>query len=127
ALATRFGGQHLSLEAFAAAPPPVEAVLTATGAQEAVLTEPVLERLKAGAASGRAPLIVDMAIPADADPAACTRLGVPRVGMDEIVRRAEANRATRLMQAAQAREYVDDALAQLRDRFAERYYGPLFG
>src|SRR5690606_35769092 len=101
--------------------------LTATGAQDAVLTEDILHRLKAGTASGRAPLIVDMAIPADADSAACTKLAVPRVGMDEIVRRAETNRATRLMQAAQAREHVDEALAQLRDRFAERYYGPLFG
>ncbi|HEX7080787.1 MAG TPA: hypothetical protein VF329_07220 [Gammaproteobacteria bacterium] len=127
ALAARFGARHLSLASFIDAPPPVEAVLCATGARHAVLTEPALARLHAAAESGRPPLIVDMAIPPDADPAACAKLGIPRVGLDEIVRRAEANRAARLMEAAQAREYVDRALAELRDRFAERYYGPLFG
>jgi glutamyl-tRNA reductase len=127
ALAARFSIEHASLDAFLAAPPPVEAVLSATGAPGALLTEPVLARLTAAAPSGRPPLIVDMAIPADADPEACERLGIPRVGMDEIVRRAEANRAARLMYAAEAREHVDRALHGLKDRFAERFYGPLFG
>lgn len=127
ALAAKHGVEHMALDAFRADPPAVEAVLTATGAQQSVLAEPELERLAAAARSGRPPLIVDMAIPADADPAACARLGMPRVGMDDIVRRAERNRAARLVQAAQAREHVDTALAELRDRFAERYYGPLFG
>src|SRR5690606_15684103 len=81
----------------------------------------------ARAASGRAPLLVDMAIPPDADPEDCERAGVERVGMDEIVRRAESNRAARLLHAADARDHVDRALEELRDRFVERYYGPLFG
>ncbi len=127
ALAARFSVEHASLESFLAEPPPVEAVLCATGAPEAVLTAPALARLAAAPKSRRAPLVVDMAIPADADPEACARLGVPRVGMDEIVRRAETNRAARLMHAADAREHVDRALQGLRDRFAERFYGPLFG
>src|SRR5690606_7234923 len=69
ALASRLGIEHLSLDAFRAAPPPVEAVLSATGAQQPVLTAPELDRLKAATASGRPPLIVDMAIPPDVDPA----------------------------------------------------------
>ena len=40
---------------------------------------------------------------------------------------AQNNREARLMEAAQARERVDDALLRLHDRFAERVYGPLFG
>ena len=47
--------------------------------------------------------------------------------MDEIVRRAEDNRAARLVEAAHAREQVDEALAKLHDRITERYFGPLFG
>ena len=47
--------------------------------------------------------------------------------MDDIVRHAEDNRAARLLEAAPAREHVDEALAKLHDRFTERYYGPLFG
>jgi glutamyl-tRNA reductase len=126
ALAARFSIEHESLAAFVASPPPVEAVLCATGAPHAVLTEAVLARLAAAAPSGRPPLIVDMAIPADADPAACAKLGIPRIGMDEIVHRAETNRNARLMHAADAREQVDRALHGLQDRFAERFYGPLF-
>lgn len=127
ALATQYGGRHLSLEAFAANPPPVEALLTATGSSGPVFDGALLRKLAAGAPSGRAPLVVDMAIPADAEPEACAAAGVPRFGMDEIVRRAESNRAARLMHAAEAREHVDDALESLRDRFVSRYYGPLFG
>ena len=47
--------------------------------------------------------------------------------MDDIVGEAQNNREARLMEAAQARERVDDALLRLHDRFAERVYGPLFG
>jgi glutamyl-tRNA reductase len=126
ALAARFSVEHESLAAFAAQPRPVEAVLSATGSPDPVLAEPVLAKLAAAAPSGRPPLIVDMAIPPDADPAACEKLRIPRVGMDEIVHRAETNRAARLMHAADAREHVDHALHGLKDRFAERFYGPLF-
>ena len=53
--------------------------------------------------------------------------GLPRIGMDQITLEAERNREARLVEAAQARELVDDALLRLHDRFAERVYGPLFG
>jgi glutamyl-tRNA reductase len=68
-----------------------------------------------------------MAIPADFDPQLCLELDIPRVGMDEISRRAEQNRAARLMEAAQARELIDEALVKTLERFAERYSGRLFG
>ena len=67
-----------------------------------------------------------MAVPADIDPDACRRLGIPRVGMDEIVGQAEANRDARLLAAADARALVDDALPRLRDKVVDRVYGPLF-
>jgi len=127
ALAARFGAQHSSLEAFRTQPWPVEAVLTATGAEQVILGEAALERLAAKTPSGQPPLIIDMAVPADVSPSACEKLAIPRVGMDDIVRRAQNNRAARLMEAAPAREQVDEALEKLQDRFTERYYGPLFG
>ncbi len=127
ALAARFGATHLSLEHFRREPPAIEALLTATGAEHAILEEGALERLAAHTPSGQPPLVVDMAVPPDVEPAACEKLAIPRVGMDEIVRRAEQNRAARLLEAAPAREQVDDALDHLQDRFTERYYGPLFG
>jgi glutamyl-tRNA reductase len=127
AFAERFGAAAQSLEDFHTAPPPLEAVLSATGAGEPILREAALERLAAKTPSGRAPLVVDMAVPADVDPEACRKLAIPRVGLDDIVARAESNRNARLLEAAQAREHVDAALEKLQERFAERYYGPLFG
>ena len=127
ALAARFGAAHSSLEEFRREPPQIEALLTSTGAEHAILDEAALERLAAHSKSGQPPLIVDMAVPPDVDPAACAKLAIPRVGMDEITRRAEQNRAARLMDVGPAREQVDDALDHLQDRFTERYYGPLFG
>jgi glutamyl-tRNA reductase len=127
ALAARFGAGALALEAFCADPPPVEALLCSTGSPEPILREAALERIAARTPSGQAPLIVDLAVPADVDPEACHRLAIPRLGMDAIVARAESNRSARLLEAAQAREQVDAALEKLQERFAERYYGPLLG
>jgi glutamyl-tRNA reductase len=127
AIAARFDAAHMALDDFRRDPPAVEALLTSTGAEHAILDGPALERLAAHTPSGQPPLIVDMAVPPDAEPTACEKLSIPRVGMDEIVRRAEHNRAARLLEAGPAREQVDDALDHLQDRFTERYYGPLFG
>ncbi len=127
ALADRLGAVWQSLDAFRAEPAPVEAVLAATAAPGPVFERADLERIAARTPSGEPPLIVDMAVPPDVDPAACTKLAIPRVGMDEIVAHAERNRAARLMEAAEAREQVDRALATLKDRYTEQYYGPLFG
>lgn len=126
-LAETYAAEHLSLAAFRADPPPVEAILSATGAAEPVLTEAVLERLAARTPSGQPLILIDMAVPADIDPEACAKLGLTRLGMDQIVADTERNRAARLVEAAQARELVDDALGRLHDRYAERVYGPLFG
>jgi glutamyl-tRNA reductase len=127
ALATRFGRPHLSLAEFRAEPPVVEAVLSATGAPGTVLDKAALERLAARTPSGEPPLVVDMAVPADIDADDCRALGIPRIGMDAIVARADMNRAARLTEAADAREQVDAALDQLQERLAERLYGPLLG
>lgn len=125
-LADEHHGRHMSLEAFAQNPPPVAAILSATGSDRPVLDAAILRRIVDNA-GGRAPLIVDMAVPPDVDADACSALGITRIGMDAINAQAESNRAARLIESAQAREQVDEALAKLHDRFAERYYGPLLG
>ena len=102
-------------------------MLSSTGSGEPLIDAPVLERLAARTPSDLPPLFIDMAIPADIDAEACERLDIERIGMDRITLEAERNREARLVEAAQARELVDDALLRLHDRFAERVYGPLFG
>lgn len=127
ALADRYGAEHMSLETFHREPPAIEALLSATGAGKPIVAAGALERLAAHTGSGQPPLVVDMAVPGDFDAGHCAKLSIPRIGMDEIVRRAEQSRAARLMEAGPAREQVDRALDELTDRFTERHYGPLFG
>ena len=125
-LAERFGVACFSLDEFRQSPPALAALLSATGSPEPVLDPAVLERLSLAAKPAWPPVVIDMAVPADIDPDACRRLGIPRVGMDEIVGQAEANRDARLLAAADARALVDDALPRLRDKVVDRVYGPLF-
>ena len=125
-LANRFGVDCLSLDEFRTSPPALAAILSATGFPGPILDPDVLGRLVA-AAQGKPLLAVDMAVPADIDPEGCRRLDMPRIGMDEIVRQAEANRDARLLAAADARALVDEALPRLRDKVVDRVYGPLFG
>ena len=126
-LADRFGGGHSSLSAFCREPKPVEALLCATGSAEAVLDAGAVGRIVGASKSGEPPLAIDMAVPADIDAEACTEHGLQRVGMDAIVREAEANRSARLLAAADARARVDEALPRVRDRVVDRVYGPMFG
>jgi len=103
------------------------ALLSATGAPQAVLGRAALERLQALAPRDDALLIVDMAVPPDVEPAACQALGLRRIGMDDIAAVATRNRGAREREAANAREIVDDALATFLATRAERRYGTLIG
>jgi glutamyl-tRNA reductase len=125
--AQQYRAGSLSLDAFRDNPPNVASVLAATGAPDTVLPAPTLERMASAMPAAATLLVVDMAVPPDVDAATCRKLGIRYVGMDEIVERADENRSARLIESAQAREQVDDALGTLHDRFAERYYGPLLG
>ena len=126
-LALRFDVPSMSLADFRQSPPPVEVVLSATGSPEPVVDGRTLARLAGATGSGEPPLAIDMAVPADIDAEASRKLGVERIGMDEIVREAESNREARLLAAADARALVDEALPRLRDKVVDRVYGPLFG
>jgi glutamyl-tRNA reductase len=126
ALAARIGGARLmTLAELRTRPPAVEALLTATGAPEAILDRPSLERLAGRTPSGEAPLVVDLAIPPDVDPETARAAGVPRIGMDEINAVADRQRGERLGETAAAREMVDQALRDLRERLAERLLAPV--
>jgi glutamyl-tRNA reductase len=119
------GAEAMSLEEFCSRPPMVEALLSATGAPETVLDRAVLERLAARSPSGEPPLVVDLAVPPDVDPEAARACGLTRIGMDEINSLAERRRAERISEAAAARELIDEALAGLRERLAERALSPV--
>jgi glutamyl-tRNA reductase len=124
-LAARVGGEPMSLDAFRAAPPAVEALLSATSSPEPVLGRAELERLAARTPSAEPTLVIDMAVPPDVDPAAARAASVKRLDMDDVVRVAEQSRHGREAQAAQARALVDQALAEFLDQVVDRMLGPM--
>ena len=117
--------EAMSLDEFRSRPPRIEALVSATGSNEAVLDRACLERLAARSLSGEPPLAVDLAVPPDIDPAAARAVGMPRIGMDEINLEADEQRERRQAEAASARELVDQALEELRHRLAERVLSPV--
>jgi glutamyl-tRNA reductase len=125
ALATDVGGESRSLDAFRAAPDGVEALIVATGAREPVFSRADLERMAARAPSGESPLVVDMGVPANVAPEDAVAADVQRIGMADISEEAAADRGRILMEFAEARAIVDDALTDLRRHAAERLIGPM--
>jgi len=126
-LAAQVGGEAVALDAFRAAPPAVEALLSATGAPEPVLGRAELERLAARTPSGEPLLVIDMAVPPDVDPDGARTAGVLRRDMDDVVRCAEESREGREGQSAEARAVVDAALAEFLDGIVDRMLGPMMG
>jgi glutamyl-tRNA reductase len=124
-LAPHATARACTLDELRAAPPALAALISATGAPDAVLGAAALERIAAAAPPGTRPLAVDLAVPPDVDPDAAARFGVERVGMDELTQRAAATRDSRQAAAADARLRVDEALDRWRRARAERALAPV--
>jgi len=123
ALAATVGATARALDAFKAAPDAVEAVILATGAPEPVLNRADLERLSARTASGEPPLILDLGVPPNVTPEAAAAADVTRLGMDRISEDAAEGREKLLLDFADAREIIDEAVVDFRKRTAERLVG----
>ncbi|MDH3283857.1 MAG: hypothetical protein OEQ13_03890 [Acidobacteriota bacterium] len=124
-LADEIGGRARSLGEFVVGPEPTEVLVLATGSPVPVLTRSCLERLAARTASGRPPLLLDMAIPPDVAPRDAEATGCPRIGMDRVLREAESNRREREGELADASTLVSESLVGLRRRLAERVLAPM--
>src|SRR5579863_764301 len=121
-LARTVAGEASSLEAFRAAPPACRAVVFAAGGGEALLDEGALTRLRAAAVA--APLLIDFGVPPNIDPMLARRVGLARVGMDELIEAAQGRRLGELMRLAPVRAAIDERLAKLRTELATRSFGP---
>ncbi|HTT44305.1 MAG TPA: hypothetical protein VMG33_14625 [Steroidobacteraceae bacterium] len=119
-LAQAVDGAMLSLEDFRRAPPEVQAVVLATGGGAPVLEEAVLRRL----ALGRRPLLIDFGVPPNIEPQAAKRLGLTRIGMDDLIEAAQKRRLSELMRLAPVRAAIDERLTHLRSELAARAFGP---
>ena len=121
ALANEYGLQYTSLEAFVSAPPEVSVLITATAAPGQLLGREELERL----ASSSKLLIVDLAVPADVDPASAGDLGIELLNMDDILRESRRTQAERHGQLGPARVLVDEAVLRVRRRSMDRTLAPI--
>jgi len=124
-LADRFGGRAVALDDFKESPPPLRALLSATGARDSLFGREFLALLKAK--SKLPPLLIDLAVPADIDESAAAALDLPRIHMDQINERAASNSSMREAENARARQLVDEALDRLRAKVASRALSPLIG
>ena len=125
-LAAETGATLYPLSELRTAEEPVEVVILATAAPRAVVSRADLECLAARADSGRPPLLIDLATPPDVLPEDAEAAGLPRIGMEEILRQAEQHRQRRASRAAEARALVDEALAGHARRVMDQALAPMF-
>ncbi|HEX7598144.1 MAG TPA: glutamyl-tRNA reductase, partial [Polyangia bacterium] len=119
-LAAACGGRALALDAFLAAPGPVDVIMTATSARE-----PLLGPTFFSALTGAPPLIIDLAVPRDTDVQAAAAAGAQFHDIDQLKAQAEHNRHAREAEIAEARVIVDEALEALHRRVFERDISPI--
>jgi glutamyl-tRNA reductase len=117
-LANALGGRALTLDAFREAPPPLGALVCASGGSEPLLGRAELARL-----AGQ-PLIIDFGLPPNVDPSSASAAGLTRIGMDDLVRSARDERVTHLIRLAPIRAAIDERLGRLRTELAARAIGP---
>lgn len=130
AMAQRIAGsrepraESRTLDEFKASPDPVEVLVAATGAKEPVLDRSDLEKIAARSPSG-APLVVDLGVPPNVSPEAARDADVQRVGMDRVTDDAASDRERTLVDLADARIVIDEALVEFRRATADRLLGPM--
>src|SRR5207253_2019718 len=121
-LAGNVAGEAMPLDRFRIEPPPLDALVLATGGGEPVLDAAALARLKGSA--GLAPLIIDFGVPPNVDPATAQRAGLARVGMSDLIEAAQGRRLAQLVRLAPVRHAIDERLTHLRSELATRAIGP---
>ena len=121
------GAQALSLDEFRARPREVAALVLAAGGGEPVLDTDALTRLAHVATlpqvTPRPPLIIDFGVPPNVDPEAARLVGLPRVGMNDLIQAAQERRLSQLMRMAPVRAAIDERLTRLRGDLATRAIG----
>jgi glutamyl-tRNA reductase len=121
-LAASVAAEPLLLESFRARPPALGALVLAAGGGGALLDGSELGRVRSAALA--APLLVDFGVPPNVEPQAARTATLPRVGMDELIEAARAQRLKELVRLAPVRAAIDERLAHLRTELALRALGP---
>ncbi|MBW2421818.1 MAG: glutamyl-tRNA reductase [Deltaproteobacteria bacterium] len=119
-LAREYGGRAMALADFLERPESADVIVTATGASAPILGAEFFEALPS-----RSTLVVDLAVPRDTDCEAARRAGIDLCDIDGLEVLAARNRRRRESVVAEARQLLDDSLAELRRCVVERDMGPV--
>ncbi len=122
-LASRHGGRALALKDFLAAPEPVDLLATSTAAPATLFDRDFLDRCR----GEHGLLAVDLAVPADIDPAAGDLDGVRLLDLEALRRIAGANLQERQAAIGDAERIVTEGIGEIVDRWREREVGPYIG
>lgn len=122
-LAAQVGAEWVSLLDFIENPPALTALVTATGATDALFSVATLTRISR-AAGAPPPLVIDLALPPNIPAEDAAAAGIPRIGMDAITAAAELERSEALDGLGEARAMVDEALDERRRRQWEALVDP---
>jgi glutamyl-tRNA reductase len=117
-LARPLGASAMTLEHFLEQPPPLDAILSATSAPHALLTEAFLARAAERAPLGTGLMVLDVAVPRDVEPCADARVKV--VDLEGLRAVADENRRTRQREGERAERIVEEQLAAWATRFAHQ-------
>jgi glutamyl-tRNA reductase len=115
-LAMKLGAQVASFDRFLYEPDtlgPIEAVITATSRPDAFITPEFIKKIKEFHTSPHPLVVVDMALPPDADPACAQIPGVSLISMETLRIELEENRQKRVIAAQIADSYLSDALFRI--------------
>jgi glutamyl-tRNA reductase len=131
ALAARAGGRAIELQGLLAAPPKVDALITAVSVEAPLFDRAALGRLAAAGSpvDGRGvagpAVIIDLGVPANVDAAAAREFGFRVYGMDDLRAQGEANRRRLEVEIAAARVVLDEELEEFGAAMLERTLAPV--
>jgi glutamyl-tRNA reductase len=92
--------------------------------QSAVLAQPTtLSPATLPQVTTRPPLIIDFGVPPNVEPEVARLVGLPRVGMNDLIQAAQERRLSQLMRMAPVRAAIDERLTRLRGDLATRAIG----
>ncbi len=92
---------------------PVEAIITATSRPDALQTKDFIKRIQNIPDSPERLIIVDMALPPDADPQIAEMEGVSLISMETLRMELEENRQKRVIAAQIADSFISDAMFRI--------------
>ncbi len=123
-LAENFGGVAVPFEEFLQSATNADVIITSTGAPHYLIEKWDVERLMAKR-SHRSLIIIDIAVPRDVEPEVALVSNVNLYNIDDLEAVVESNIQLRQQEAEEAEGIIEEALAEMVERFRYLEYRPV--